>query len=253
MGVIERGVGRLPLGALQRVETAAQLAQGKGWGASTTEREVAAALSLLPAGYGKGIAVADVGANVGAWTAALLAAAPTATVHAFEPSSVAYETLDRRLGSQPSVQLYRTAVGSTEGTATLWADFAGSGLGSLQQRRLDHFGKTMNASEEVRVTTLDSWAASTGVSPVLLKMDVEGRELDVLAGASNVLRSVKVAQFEFGGCNIDTRTFFQDFWYFFEALGFRIHRLGPRGLHLVSKYSEADECFSTTNFFAVRK
>jgi FkbM family methyltransferase len=243
---------RLPLGTLQRVEAAAQLAQGKGWGAATVDSEVAAALSLLSSGNRHGLTAVDVGANVGTWTAALLTALPTATVHAFEPSWTAFNSLESRLGHEPNVVLHRTAVGSTEGIAVLWADVAGSGLASLQRRRLDHFGKTFAVSEEVPVLTLDSWATSSGVTPQLLKMDVEGRELDVLAGATKMLRSVMVIQFEFGGCNIDTRTFFQDFWYFFKDSGFTLHRLGPRGLAHVNSYSELDECFITTNYFAVR-
>lgn len=55
-------------------------------------------------------------------------------------------------------------------------------------------------------------------------MAVEGHELDVLAGAEEALKSVQLVQFEFGGCNIDTRTYFQDFFYFFQQHGFAIHR-----------------------------
>lgn len=33
--------------------------------------------------------------------------------------------------------------------------------------------------------------------------------------------------FEFGGCNIDTRTYFQDYWYFFKTFGFRVFRITP--------------------------
>lgn len=102
------------------------------------------------------------------------------------------------------------------------------------------------------MTTLDAWCARSGVVPDLLKIDVEGHELDVLAGASDVLHSVSVVQFEFGGCNIDTRTYFQDFFYFFTRAGFNLFRLGPKGLDRIAAYSEAEESFQTTNYFAVR-
>ena len=61
--------------------------------------------------------------------------------------------------------------------------------------------------------------------PSIIKIDVEGNELDVLKGASDFLKDVKVIQFEFGGSNIDSRTFFQDYWYFFKEKDFDLLRL----------------------------
>ena len=44
----------------------------------------------------------------------------------------------------------------------------------------------------------------------LLKLDVEGHELYLLS-AKKFISKISVIQFEFGGCNIDTRTYFRDF------------------------------------------
>jgi hypothetical protein len=84
-------------------------------------------------------------------------------------------------------------------------------------------------------------------------MDVEGHELDVLQGAELALSNIEIIQFEFGGCNIDTRTFLQDFWYLLSERGYELFRLTPRGIKKITKYTENDEVFSTTNFVAVRK
>lgn len=240
----------LPLGLLQKIELAAQLGQGKGWGTATVESEVRAGLDLLgrPAAP---LVVADVGANVGKWTNALLSASPDATVHVFEPSAEAFAKLAERLVGRDRVHLHRAAVGREAGTATLWSDTAGSVLASLERRNLEHRDLTFDHSEQVQVVTLDDTFAGL-TPPTLLKIDVEGRELDVLAGASKVLESVRVVQFEFGGCNIDTRTFLRDFWYFFTERGFSLSRVGPRGVRRMGRYSELDEFFVTTNLFASR-
>jgi hypothetical protein len=84
-------------------------------------------------------------------------------------------------------------------------------------------------------------------------MDVEGHELEILEGAKNSLINLEIIQFEFGGANIDTRTYFQDFWYFFQNSGFEIYRLIPSGTMLITHYSECDETFRTTNYIAVKK
>ena len=81
---------------------------------------------------------------------------------------------------------------------------------------------------------------------------MEGHELDVLRGATEMLREGKVSlvSFEFGGCNIDTRTFLQDFWYFFESYGMSMMgRITPTGfVQPLGKYSELYEQFTTTNY-----
>ena len=60
-------------------------------------------------------------------------------------------------------------------------------------------------------------------------------------------------QFEFGGTNIDTRTYFRDFWYFFKECGFILYRITPLGAELIRTYRESDEYFMTTNFIAVKR
>jgi hypothetical protein len=128
-------------------------------------------------------------------------------------------------------------------------------MASLTKRRLDHFGIDLNQTEAVTVQSLDHWIKNSENPPLpnILKMDVEGHELDVLIGAQKLLKTIDIIQFEFGGCNIDTRTFFQDFWYFLLERNFALFRITPRGVMLVNSYKESDEIFSTTNYIAVRR
>ncbi len=112
----------------------------------------------------------------------------------------------------------------------------------------------MNLSEEVVKVRFDEYVRAHSIGPVdWMKLDVEGHELAVLEGVGDGVASVGVIQFEFGGCNIDSRTFFQDFWYLFRHHGFRILRLAPRGAMEIEQYVEMHECFRTTNFVAVGK
>jgi FkbM family methyltransferase len=249
--LVSRVVNKLPQRVLEKVEILARRGQGKGWGASTTAEEVRAAISLLASPRHEIVAF-DVGANVGNWTEAFLSQSTESVIYAFEPSESAARQFQETFGTNPRVRLIRQALGATEGQATLYSNESGSELASLTRRRLDHFGLTFSVNEIVDVATLDSWTARNNVLPNILKIDVEGHELDVLTGGLETLKSVEVVQFEFGGCHIDTRIFFQDFYYFFIKQGFRLHRLGPKGLSAITKYSESDEVFETTNFFAQR-
>jgi hypothetical protein len=84
-----------------------------------------------------------------------------------------------------------------------------------------------------------------------VKIDVEGHELDVLKGFGDLLSQIRLVQFEFGGCNIDTRTFFQDFWNLFSQAGFALYRLSPLGPIAIKNYAEDLESFVCTNYIAV--
>ena len=250
---IYRGLLAMPESVVAGVEAKARLVQGKGGGAATVADEVSAGLSVLEPGRRSAPVVLDVGANVGDWADALLRAAPTASLTCFEPSSVAFSRLQERMVGRTNVSLLPVALGRAAGSAQLWSDQDGSGLASLTRRRLDHFGMDFSHSEMVVVETLDEWAQSAGVRPNLIKLDVEGHELDVLLSGRNTVSQSSVVQFEFGGCNIDTRTYFQDFFYFFKELDFGLFRLSPRGLVPIPEYRESDEAFDTSNFFAVSR
>jgi FkbM family methyltransferase len=227
--------------------------QGKGSGAGPIEVEAKIALDFLfRVGIVKPV-VLDIGANIGSYSLAVRKFAPYATVFAFEPSSSARKILEERFIGDSSVVCVPLAIGSKNSEETLWSDTPGSGLASLTRRRVEHFDIDFSQSERVSVVTLDSWVNAMNVVPNLIKMDVEGHELEVLKGSLKTLAQTQVVQFEFGGCNIDTRTFFQDFWYLLTEASFAIYRISAGGPIRVSRYSELDECFRTTNYLAVRE
>ncbi len=153
------------------------------------------------------------------------------------------------------ISLNNIGIGKECGEAILHFDSAGSGLASLTKRRLDHFGVDFSKTEKVEISTIDNYCSKNAINHIhLLKLDIEGHELDALAGAKTMLnnKSIDIVTFEFGGCNIDTRTFFQDFWYFFTGLNMTIFRITPSGyLHPIDSYEEIHEQFRTMNFIAM--
>jgi len=199
----------------------------------------------------------DVGGNIGEWTLAAKQLWPEARVHVFEPSASHVERLRSALTGVSDVSINPVALGAQAGEATLYKDADITGLASMTRRDLTHVGLLMELSETIRVETLDAYCASHAIAAIdMLKIDVEGHELDVLKGAVSMLdqRRIAVIQFEFGGCNVDTRTFFRDFYEFFDSRGYAIHIAGPGGrLTPVRRYREFNEQFSTTNYIAVRR
>jgi FkbM family methyltransferase len=245
----------IPTLLLERLEDVIQRQLGKGSGAWSTTVEAAAISHFINQKSIKTVVALDAGANKGDWSNALLMQFPEAYIFAFEPSQEAFAHLQKRFLSSKSVNCENIALGKVDGITRLYSDRSGSGLGSLTKRRVDHFNIDFNFEEEVEIQTLDSWMAKLEqeLVPNILKMDVEGHEYDILLGATDSMKNIEIVQFEFGGSNIDTRTYFQDFWYFFKDHNFDLFRITPSQPILIHQYSEIDECFRATNYLAVRK
>lgn len=202
------------------------------------------------------LCVLDAGANSGQFAELALSILPRqrSELHCFEPAAQAYQLLQQRLSTMPNVRLNQCAVGGKTGRSTLWADAPGSSLASLTQRDISHCGMSFDHSEQVDVITLDEYCASANIPHIhLLKLDVEGHELEALQGAQQLLtnRRIETITFEFGGCNIDTRTFFRDFWRFFEQHSMRLYRITPSGhCSAIVEYGESLEKFRVSNYIA---
>lgn len=199
----------------------------------------------------------DVGANVGEWSLAVLDRWPGANLHLFEPSADHLTEIRNAVSGQSNIVVNDCALGNEAGTAKLYKNEAVTGLASMTKRDLDHLGISMDLVEDIRIDTLDAYCSSQKIDHIdFLKIDVEGHELDVLQGAEAMLDagSIGAIQFEFGGCNVDTRTYFRDFHKYLGGYGFEFFIIGPGGrLNPIGPYREIMEQFSTTNYVALRK
>lgn len=196
----------------------------------------------------------DAGANIGSWTKCLKKEFEFARVVCFEPSKIAFLELQKNLSEYSHLELVNSGLGAKNETRFLYTDFHGSELASVHQRDLDHLDLFLNLNLEIQIDSLDQYLIEKCPTfrPNLLKMDVEGFEMEILKGAETTLKNLSIVQFEFGGCNLDSRDYFKDFWDLFHRLGFDLYRLAPSGLIHITKYSESLERFVTSNYFAIK-
>ena len=142
--------------------------------------------------------VLDLGANVGDWSAAVLRAAPDALIVAVEPAPDPREVLTRRLGSQITIDA--RAISDTIGNAPFHIT-RHSHNASLHSPRpgTDALygglaGWEVKDTLTVETTTVDTLAA--GRSVAVLKVDVQGSEREVLAGAERTLPQTQAVLLE---------------------------------------------------------
>jgi FkbM family methyltransferase len=199
--------------------------------------------------------VFDVGANVGLYSQAVYGRLQKdVRLFSFEPAAAPLAKLRASLGSIPNVEIVPLGLGDREEAVTLFTDPSNTSMASLYPRELAQFGIDLTHKETVALTTLDSFCASQRVDRIdLLKLDCEGHELRALAGGSSLLASgqIRAIQFEFGGCNIDSRTYFRDFHKLLSPQ-YHIYRILRTGLTKIYEYHERLEVFITTNFLALR-
>lgn len=202
------------------------------------------------------LTIFDVGANVGDYSILLKEVfKEKAHIFSFEPSKKTYNKFLIKTKDVKHLNSYNFGFGDENTRITLFSDADESGLASLYQRRLDHFNLHMNKTEEIEILTIDGFCAQHEIKHIhFLKIDVEGHETKVLEGAKNMVNNqgIDYIQFEFGGCNIDSRTFFQDFYYLLKD-NYHIYRIVRDGLFKIENYKEMYEAFITTNYIAERK
>lgn len=148
--------------------------------------------AALKSSVRSGATVLDVGANVGAYT--LLFARWTGQagrVFAFEPASASRAGLTRHLeinALADRVTVQDEAIGDRTGTATF------RDAGTHGDNRLVASGGDQSVT--VPLTTIDAFCEAHGLTPDVIKIDIEGAELAALRGARRTIaRTAPLALF----------------------------------------------------------
>jgi FkbM family methyltransferase len=135
---------------------------------------------------GSGQTVVEVGANIGAHTLFLAqAVGQSGRIVAFEPQRILFQILcaNLALNALGNVEAYQAAVGRSAGRTTVpnvdYSQFNNFGGLSLGNHRV---------GESVDLVTLDALALE---ACHLIKIDVEGMEGDVLAGATKTISRLR--------------------------------------------------------------
>lgn len=131
----------------------------------------------------------DIGANWGQTTKKMSANYSNAKIYAFEPSKKCFESLKTNFKNN-NVNLHNLAMGSSCSQLE-FNEYSWSALNSLLKRA--YGSAKILETYLIDVLTIDEFCKNNDVSYInLLKTDTEGYELNVLKGASEMMRRNKI-------------------------------------------------------------
>jgi FkbM family methyltransferase len=135
--------------------------------------------------------VVDVGANRGQFSLFALHSFPAARIVSLEPLSAPAERFRRVFAGEQRVTLHNAALGPQNGQSTMHVsghDDSSSLLPITPVQAKLFRGTKEVRTETVRIGTLSEFLDSTSiVEPALLKLDVQGYELEALRGCGDLL------------------------------------------------------------------
>jgi FkbM family methyltransferase len=170
--------------------------------------------------------VFDVGANTGQFVGEARKIAPDAFIYSFEPLRACFEALRDGRRDDPRFRAFHVALGDEPGEVTMHRnDYSqSSSLLPMAELHKTAFPETRHSTpEKVEVRRLDDVAAElTLARPLLLKIDVQGFEAKVIAGATETLRSADVIIVETGvEALYEGQALFDDVYRMLYERGFR--------------------------------
>ena len=192
----------------------------------------------------KGDTVFEIGGHIG-YLAQFFAkcVGHTGQVHVFEPGQQNQHLLRKNIARCMQCVHINAAVSDHSGKATFYEENLGGFMNSL---RSDFAASSDIArsqrrplelrTRQVNTTTLDAYATAHNVWPELLKIDVEGAELAVLRGGTNVLQAARAIMIE---VSRDHDAIFE----MLTALGFALSQ--PSGAAIVDASEMDGNVFAT--------
>jgi FkbM family methyltransferase len=177
--------------------------------------------------------VIDVGANEGQYALQLLNSGYRGNLFSFEPISAPFNVLKARSKGKAKWEAVHAAIGKEDGTLTInvTENIVSSSLYPVGENSISVEPTTRTVrQEDVKVTTIDTFFSGELrlKGEVLLKLDVQGFELEALKGALKNLKNIKIIQIELSFVPLyEGAPLFVEVVSFLEKEGFEIFTILP--------------------------
>lgn len=201
--------------------------------------------------------IIDGGANFGETTDEFLLHFKDPKVYCFEANSNLAEKLSTRFSENKNIKIIPKAIGNknTEVNFNISRNLPSSSFLETTGLYKEYHGETTKTEEvtPVKMITLDSFFEGAEVVDIL-KLDVEGYELEVLKGAENMLSNVRVIMTEvWFSDGYESAPYFSDIDIYLREHGFALLNIYNPYTHKDMQLTAGDAVFLNKKFFNDRK
>lgn len=194
----------------------------------------------------------DVGANTGKYCILAKKHNPSVQVVCFEPVNSTFEKLKAAVSPLSNIIFVKSGLfdENKKITINIYPSHTHASVFDLKAIPYESVGK-----EEIDLTVGDDYLQSSKIEFVdLLKLDVEGAELNALKGFKKALeqKRIRLIQFEYGYINITTKNLLIDYYEYLNQFGYSVGKLYPKKVEF-RDYKQKHEDFIGPNMIAVRR
>ena len=185
--------------------------------------------------------VFDVGANRGQTAKKYLREFPSARIYSFEPGQEAFQSLSSVAAGDKSNRVVTTQAAVTARSGRLQLRcFADCAKNTTNFRLADKFHQEDIQTVECDAVSVDEFCGANTITRIdLLKIDVEGAEMEVLRGAANLLQSGSIGMVLFehqaispvAGEDNDSLTYLSRCNEYLRGKGYRFVTMYTDGVH----------------------
>jgi FkbM family methyltransferase len=197
----------------------------------------------------------DIGANKGDITNKLLRMYDAPKILAFEPIPNMIEELRERFKYTPNVEIQACALGKKRGDLTLniTKNLVSSSLLVPTKENVDYHGSSLEIVEKVKVNVMTLREFILKDKDVdIIKIDVQGAELDVLKGAKEALKRVKTISIEVEFVSMyEEQPLFGDIDVYLRKEGFFLYNMYEIWTHKDGQIESADVTYLNSRYFDV--
>lgn len=174
-------------------------------------------------------------------------------VHAFEPNPINYQKLLHNIevnGIGDRIKPVHVGLGNKNTTVEYYSDTESI------FKRTNHITSAV-IPYEITIEKLSHYCSMHNIESIdFLKIDTEGYELDVLLGCEEMITSIRIIQFEYGGTYLDSKITLKQIFdllgpdrYYYLLQGNGLHQIKYDDIRPYDDYSYANFIASTTSMF----
>ncbi|MGA9666667.1 MAG: FkbM family methyltransferase [Gallionella sp.] len=197
--------------------------------------------------------IIDGGANVGLITELFMRQYKSPVIHAFEPIPELVDVLNDKFAGNTNVTVHGAAIGAEAKTVSfnILNYLGSSSVFDPSDINKGYHGEKMDIRQVVEVPQVRLEDVMQGSGEVdLLKLDLQGYELEALKGCGSLLKRIRIITTEIEFVSLyDGQPLFGDIDVFLRANGFRLLNLYELYTHPDGQLTAGDAVYLNNNYF----